>query len=180
MRNALIKVYVNNVLKSTLPNQRMRFENKWSEFFSAVGPFSLTVELAPITLEAASSARIQVTLYNVNPSFDICLDKYQCLEKLGDGTDAAFALRNNNGLQKACLEKDAIPLFIEHLCAEWRACVHMKPKLEKFLLTSFRAAGVRGGTGAQSDAGVRIGGSDKRIFCFLVFFIIFPMLFDVF
>lgn len=104
----------------------------------------IKVVLAPSSAGHAAFAKILI-LAMANKWVDTCMDRNFCLQKLGDGSVAAFELRNSNRRQYDCLLGNAAS-HLAVVCAVWRACfasqtgTNHEAELLKLLSAVFKAA----------------------------------------
>jgi len=73
----------------------------------------------------SSSAEISLRASNVAPFVDKCMTVKDCLQVLGDGSNASFKIRNSNVVQLACLrgQHGSMSEPVKNKCEEWEACL---------------------------------------------------------
>jgi len=96
-----------------------------------------------------------------------CMDMMECLEVFGDGSDAAFAVRNVNKLQLDCVEDKTLKDKAERKkCKKWKKCLQKGGHLE-ILKTILQVALGTGGLlqvdGDSSSQGRRRSQSQEAI-----------------
>jgi len=78
----------------------------------------------PMERNSESSAVAKLEAKAMTQSTDNCLSIKNCLAELGDGSDAAFELRNDNNMQRMCLESDSsLPDHLNATCTVWQQCL---------------------------------------------------------
>jgi len=88
-----------------------------------------------------SHAKVWLEAAKVDSEVDKCMAVKDCLDLLGDGSAAAFELRNGNGLQLQCLVGGnllGMSILVQEICKKWNRCVTKTGK-KKHLLALLRA-----------------------------------------
>jgi len=75
----------------------------------------------------------------VSPHVDQCMIVKECLDELGDGSEAGFKIRNVNEYQLDCLEATPLDEDLEAKCKKWNICMDHSEK-KKPLVAFLRAA----------------------------------------
>jgi len=79
--------------------------------------------LVPINPGNPSSAEAKVEAKQADAGLDRCMTTNLCMAKLGTGSDAAFELRNDNGMQYKCLASEVLPSRLQDTCSVWVGCM---------------------------------------------------------
>ena len=105
------------------------------------GDKRLRVSFAPKDQGKNADALFYLSAWKVSSAVDRCMTGKECLDKLGDGSDAAFEMRNNNPTQYECLHGDMSTMNEElrKKCEEWNQCLARTGKKDH-LLTLLKAA----------------------------------------
>jgi len=148
MNNGILKIFMNDIYEKTLTKDYSAWKpskkNTWFQTHKGSDgeAFQLSVEFFPSNPKAASSVTLEARLFNIQPKFEQCMDRTNCLNLMGNMTSkASYALRNKNAYQLSCLRRaTTLPSFLEDTCEAWRSCVEKNPPLAKYLLTSLSAA----------------------------------------
>jgi len=84
----------------------------------------------------AASCKFYLEAYKMDASVDSCMTAKECLDQLGDGSGAAFELRNGNSKQLKCLksnEDSTMSATLLQKCTAWRQCVTRTGKKNRLL-----------------------------------------------
>jgi len=138
MSNGILTIKVNGVLQQTWT------QDKLCSKVSCAGIHGIKIDITmdqgdnniEITFEARESSKdatadIKILVRNVEAWVDTCMTRKLCMQKLGDGTGTAFALRNDNEQQLQCLQATSP----DGMCKDWTDCMGdaMKKTLEAIL-----------------------------------------------
>jgi len=146
IKNGKITVYLNNQQIEEIPGPVDRPLNSGEEaknfaIHSDKSSNRVRVVFVPTDRNVASSALARVEAKGMDKATDVCMVGKNCLAELGDGSDAGFELRNNNTLQRQCLESGASSLqtsALTEMCSAWVSCLPAENK--HILKTLLKAA----------------------------------------
>lgn len=95
----------------------------------------MRVAFAPKDRSISATSLFYLSAYDVDPSVDSCMTAKECLDQLGDGSDAAFELRNANSKQLRCLKGDmsAMSTALKAKCELWNQCLGRTGKKDGLL-----------------------------------------------
>jgi len=93
-----------------------------------------------------ATVSIVIKIKDVQAWVDTCMARKLCLEKLGNGTNESFGLRNDNQKQLQCLQATSP----EGICEEWAGCIDDTYK--KTLVAILRVVGRKPAAGARAVA----------------------------
>jgi len=118
--NGKIAVYVNSKLvqeTTTVGQIAFTFDTGTKARVRAV--------FTPIEKGSPSGAIAKIQGKGIDESVDACMTTKLCMPKLGDGSNAAFELRNSNDLQYKCLASGAGSLssHLQSECTAWVICL---------------------------------------------------------
>jgi len=140
IKNGKILVYLNGVLQEHWRNKKLKL---------SLSPDShIRIEFSPKDPGQKARASVFVTATEVDEEMDDCMAVKECLSLLGDGSAAAFRLRNSNKEQWHCLTASSIAQqdAVSKECAPWEQCLSQetgrKDKLVALLGAAFRNEGV--------------------------------------
>jgi len=140
IKNGKILVYLNGVLQEHWRNKKLKL---------SLSPDShIRIEFSPKDPGQKARASVFVTATEVDEEMDDCMAVKECLSLLGDGSAAAFRLRNSNKEQWHCLTASNIVQqdAVSKECAPWEQCLSQetgrKAKLVALLGAAFRNEGV--------------------------------------
>jgi len=151
--NGKIEIYVGNkkaVFPGSAKNKvhfRPNSRSKKEPQFTLAREFRIKERIRvlffPTILAKKSSARFDLSIWGADSSVAGCMAVKDCLGMLGTGSDAAFKLRNGNGLQLKCLtgklkRMSAVEETVLETCEEWKKCVKESGK-KKELIAILRA-----------------------------------------
>jgi len=98
----------------------------------------VSIRFIPDKRDREAWAEVFVNAMGVDDFTDACLTNKLCLEKLGDGSDEAYKLRNSNEEQYKCLTSDGNN--DSDKCTEWKKCIsghdQTQTKVLGYLLTA--------------------------------------------
>jgi len=105
----------------------------------------------PINKLLSSSAIAKVQAKGVDESVDKCMTGKLCMNWLGDGSDAAYELRNSNDLQYKCLASGTSSLDsgLQSVCAAWDKCLPAESKAVLTVLLKISGASLTGSSFAD-------------------------------
>jgi len=128
-------------------------KGKWAQFpITGEDKARVRVLFYPTAPSKPSFAKIWMEAYKVDANVDACMAVKDCLDELGDGSDAAYELRNKNGAQLKCLSGDqsGMSSALKAKCSVWDTCVATSGK-KAFLLALL--------TGAEKQPALLAGAS---------------------
>jgi len=146
IKNGIVSVYLNGDLQGTLGTPGARTGLGQEEHLGlTLGLDShIRIEFTPTNPQQNAIAEVYVNAEGVDPEMDDCMAVKECLKLLGDGSESAFRLRNNNTKQWRCLTAStkAKRKAISKHCAPWEKCLSRetgrKEKLVAVLGAAFR------------------------------------------
>ena len=100
MINGKILIYVNNILKQTITKGgAFGLRDVYPFTFDTSADARVRVVFVPTNRSSPSTAAGKVEAMDIDASVDGCMTGKLCMNKLGDGSAAAYELRNDNNLQ---------------------------------------------------------------------------------
>ena len=96
-RNGQLEIHVGNTNVATLSTSS---GDEWTEL-PITGEDQARIRMLwyPDDPDRRSYARVWIEAVRVDSSTDVCMGVKNCLDLLGDGSEVAFRLRNDNGVQ---------------------------------------------------------------------------------
>jgi len=156
--NGKIAIYRNNKLVTEV----MQVSGRSKDVDLTIPPGTkarIRTVFVPTNRDSPSSGVVQVQTEKADASVDRCMTTNLCMAKLGDGSEAGFEIRNNNGMQYKCLTSGANSLLSDLLkdgsdlrstCSAWVGCM---PQVSVDILKVLLAVSGVLGSGSFADKG---------------------------